>query len=396
MVFASKCHCPSCFKEIYLGECDIFSQKENRVLKKPRGPIARYKVEPLDGPEYTQQLACRRCYKCYYHLPKNIESVPSLTVAIIGDTFSGKTLYIAALIQQLQNEWVGNAPGLARFTCLTKEVEKKYKQNFFDPFLNQGQSLDPSLPATGDKADPLIYKLVTSASSKHPATAINLMIYDTAGEDFYQERLTEYARFVLKADAFIFVADPFTMKPITDQLQLPPSLQATWQPKIDFGNKSRVVELLNDVIDLVQQYHREPDGSSLAGIPIAIMLSKSDLLEHVQLPAPQRLHLPYNHCSNLPAPNTFAFLQNPSYGDILNLCDIKRVDEEVRAVLTHYMQRSLLASTRRFQQVSFFATSATGTLPDANGIFPSVTPRRCLDPFLWTLCCLGVLEGKKR
>ncbi len=203
------------------------------------------------------------------------------------------------------------------------------------------------------------------------------MIYDAAGEDFQPRRLTKYARFVLNASAFIFVADPFTMPPITNELS--PTLQARWQKVLILAQTRRAVERLNHAIELVRRFRGKPDSSSLPDLPIAVMLSKSDLLEHVKLPSGSGI---------------YTFMQNAAYGDYLDLADINQVHGEVKAVLAHYGQQNLLAATGRFHQVKFFATSATGIIPDDDGTFPLVVPRRCLDPFLWILHSLKILEGK--
>src|SRR5947209_18811012 len=130
-----KCVCPSCFEEIYLGECAIVSGiTTGKVLKAPsKGPLARMRVEPLGGRKYALELARRKCTntQCGYLLPYNIEVVPSLTLVVVGDIFSGKSHYIAALIHQIKSEWIGIG-GFARFNCLTPEIEKEYTQEYFD------------------------------------------------------------------------------------------------------------------------------------------------------------------------------------------------------------------------------------------------------------------------
>src|SRR2546428_13646817 len=99
MVFSPyvKCVCPSCFNDVFLGECRIVSGvTSGKVLKTPsKGTFARMNVERLDGPKYTLELARRECSECGYHLPENIEVVPSVTLAVVGDPFSGKSHYIA-------------------------------------------------------------------------------------------------------------------------------------------------------------------------------------------------------------------------------------------------------------------------------------------------------------
>ena len=373
-----KCVCPSCFEEIYLGECNIVSGiTTGTVLKySSKGPLARMRVEPLDGPKYALELARRQCTnpKCGYLLPYNIELAPSVTLVVIGDTFSGKSHYIAALIHQLKADWIGNTTGFARFTCLTPEIEKTYTREYFEPLFMNKKTIRPTLPATKTTAEPLIYKLVVSPSPKHPPTAINLMIYDTSGEDYVgADRLVQFARFVLNTSAFIFVADPFMMDPIIGQL--PPALQTALQPAFKLAQRRKAVEGLNSVIDVFERYRGVPEGSSLPAIPIAIMLSKADLLKYFT------------------TPNHYHFMKNPQYGGGVDLQDIHIVDQEVKNLLRIYKQGDLLAATNRFKRVKFFATSATGEPPDATGIFMNVEPCRCLDPVLWILHQLGIVKA---
>src|SRR5438067_10145323 len=97
--------CPFCIKEFYPGDSEIISTTTGKVLKPaPRG-WQRYKArispEPLTGHAYTKELACRKCPHCSYLLPFNIERVRNFSIAVVGDTSSGKSWYLAALINQL-------------------------------------------------------------------------------------------------------------------------------------------------------------------------------------------------------------------------------------------------------------------------------------------------------
>src|SRR5215831_18194388 len=107
--------CPSCNREYHPSECAIISTifYENgkpKVLR--RAPktrleklIALTKPEDydLEGPEYVLQQACYACPYCEKPLP--LGDNEHITVAIIGDTTSGKSHYICALIHQLQQEY---------------------------------------------------------------------------------------------------------------------------------------------------------------------------------------------------------------------------------------------------------------------------------------------------
>jgi hypothetical protein len=365
-----KCVCPSCFQEVYLGECRIISGiTTGKVLKNPsKGPFARMRVEPLEGPKYASELARRECTNCKYLLPHNIELVPSITLALIGDAFSGKSNYIAALIHQIRT--TDYTSGFVRFTCLTPEVERTYTRNYFEPlFLNQ-RALASTQVAMKETADPLIYNLVTRVS---PITKINLMIYDASGEDYERvDRQVQFARFVLNTNAFIFIVDPIMIAPIIEQLPL--ALQTPLQAQFNVIQGRRAANILASTISIFERYHGYAGGSHLPDIPIAIMLSKADLLKYLN------------------APYSYNFMVNPQYKQGIDLQDIDTVDREVRELLRVYQQGDLLVATRRFKRVKFFAVSAIGEPPDVNGHFTNVEPRRCLDPLLWILHELEVIR----
>lgn len=374
-----KCICPSCFNEIYLGDCGIISGRTTgKPLKTPsKGMFARMNVEPLEGPYYTLELARRECTECKYLLPPNIERVPSITLVVVGDVSSGKSHYIAALIQQIRTEWIRNPnPNVyTTFESLTPEVEKQFTSNYYEPLFTYQQAIAPTQPATSPYANPLIYKLTVSPSPKHPTTAVNLMIYDTSGEDFEAEvRIVNFARFVLNTNAFIFVVNPLVMAPVFNQLD--PTLQANLSQQYVMAQRRRAAARLNAIISIYKRYHGHLEGSHLPGLPISVMVSKSDLLG----PLISSKH---------------TIMTQPNYEDGLDLYDIEAVNQEVRELLHKYKQSDLLAATSRFEKVKFFASTATGEPPDATGHFNRVEPRRCLDPVLWILHQLGMIKESR-
>lgn len=371
-----KCVCPSCFEEIYLGDCRIVSGRTPGKVLKERPTtwwarqIARINLERLDGLE----LAHRECPECHYLLPYNIERVPSITLAVVGNIFAGKSHYITALIHQIKEDWISNAEEYAQFTCLTPEVEKGYTEEYFEPLFVNRQVLLPTKPAAKSTANPLIYELVVSPSSKRPPTAVNLMIYDTAGEDFeHVDRLVQFARYVFNTSALIFVVDPLTMTDVV--LQLPPSLHTILNPWVNLAQGRRAADILNSTLSILERFHGYPDGASFPDVPVAVMISKADLFKFLNLP------------------DSYTFMMQPQYGRGIDLRDIDTVDREVRGLLRIYKQGDLLAATNRLRRVKFFASSATGEPPDATNHFRIVKPYRCLDPVLWILYQLGIVKA---
>jgi GTPase SAR1 family protein len=328
--------------------------------------------ERLVGSKYVDELASRECPYCQYLLPYNIETTTSKSIVVVGDTYSGKSHFIAAIIRQIQDGDIPNPDQYARFVCLTDDVMKTYTEHYLNTLFKKKQQLDLTSPATDIKpTEPLIYELVIKKSPRHPPKRVNLIFYDASGEDYAErERLVRYSRYVLNASAIIFLADPVSMPNIFDRL--PAHLQH--QP----STGRRASDVLNSMIQLFERSKGIEAGSRLLSVPIAVALSKSDLLKYLT---------GINH--------QYSFSSHPKqgYGNGIDLDDLRTVDREVREVIYEYGDRTLLHSTTTLN-TQFFATSATGIAPKDDGTYASVEPRRCLDPVLWVLYKLGILEAR--
>ncbi len=116
--------CPFCSKAFHLSECDIVSTvTTEKVLRKPSQgfskTLERFFPVHLNSPGYIKELACRQCPHCKELLPYNFGFVDNLTIAVVGDTFSGKSHYIAALIHQIREELQTQGSNrYIRFECL--------------------------------------------------------------------------------------------------------------------------------------------------------------------------------------------------------------------------------------------------------------------------------------
>jgi hypothetical protein len=370
--------CPNCAQEFYPGECRIVSQiQQGKVLKAaPTTWLERQRArrypEPLVGDLYLKELACRECPHCNYLLPYNIESVEAKSIVVVGDTYSGKSHFIAALIRQIQDGLIQNPNHSTRFVCLTPKVLEKYTQNYLNALFKKKEVLlgtQPAAPAT--PIEPLIYELIVKKSPAHPAKKTNLILYDASGEDYANaDRLVQYTHYVLNASGMIFLADPVSMPDILDRLPL--HLQN--QPVTG----RRASDVLNSTIQLLERKRGLEPGSAFMQMPIAITLSKSDLLKYLR-----GINDPYS------------FLSNPKndYTSGVDLRDLEKVDGEVRQLLAEFGDRTLLEATRTLN-AQFFAASATGHAPKADDTYPAVEPRRCLDPVLWLLYQLQVIDGQ--
>lgn len=368
--------CPLCAKEFYPGECRIVSRITRQELKAaPTGRLgkqrARRNPESLVGPRYVNELASRECPHCSYLLPYNIESVENKSVVVIGDTYAGKSHYLAALIQQIEDGQVQGPDQYMRFVCLTEDVRQEYARDYLDRLFKNKKVINQTQPAIQNKRNrPLIYEITIKKSRTHLPKHINLILYDASGEDYADpERLVQYSSYVLNASAIIFLADPVSMANILDRL--PPHLQN--QPAA-----RKATAVLNSVLQLFERNLGVQAGSRLVRIPIAITLSKSDLLKYLRGINDQ-----------------YGFLTNPTYGYSggVDLEDLELVDQEVRQLVEEFGDRTLLQSTQMLN-AQFFAVSATGSSPKMDGTYPIVQPCRCLDPVLWVLHKLRIIDAR--
>jgi hypothetical protein len=153
--------------------------------------------------------------------------------------------------------------------------------------------------------------------------------------------------------------------------QLPPHLRGGEQWK-----KRNAYSAIQSIIQLFENYHGLQAESRLNLIPIAITVSKSDLLQYL---------FPMESQS-------YSFLTKAVYKDGLKLSEIKAIDKEVRNFIDEYEDYPLVQVAQVFPKVGFFAVSSTGHDINRDGNFPKIEPIRCLDPVLWILSMLGIID----
>jgi Double-GTPase 2 len=336
-------------------------------------------IEELTGPEFTSELAVRRCPNCQKALFDNIEVCDNVNISIIGDTSSGKTNYIAVLIDQLKSgKLMQHGQGTVRLMHLNRHTSETYRQVYQKPILADRQAVAATLRGTYDRegravrAEPLVYQLSIKDHGTGVDSTINLLFYDIAGEHFTtRDEVVSFGAHVLRPDGIIYFADPMRMPYIHQQL--PPHLQ---DPSGSAGHR-KVEEALDTVIFTMEGYNRLRPGETI-DIPTAIAISKSDLLQYI---------IPQHEWRN------YRLMHRPYYDGRVHLQEVQRIDGEVRTLLQRHSETGLLQASQRFEQVSFFALAATGNAPDYRGQYASIDPQRCLDPLMWLLWKLRFLEA---
>ncbi len=377
--------CPFCNAKFYPGYAAIYSDRQNNkgehILLKPAPQdmlqriLARLRTETLDGEVYAKEGARRECPNpaCRRLLPRHFEDTPSLTIAVIGDTVSGKTHFITTLLRQLKSgEAVQQGNVLFRFRPLTDATTDWYKKNerqlFTErkelPLTQRHSQLDASKPVIWE---PIIFSLEIGyrLNIGFRRSVVNLVFYDVSGEDIVREReLRFYGWPILGAQGIIHIADPLSMPNILKHKDLRPGPQVE-KAIAQFPYRRKSAEILSDVMNIFMQFNNTRQQQTV-DTPVAIMLSKSDLLDSI-VQQPLR------------------FLQYPMYDGTVNINEMNVIDNEVKYLLHAFGEDELYRQSQVFSKVKFFATSTTGCALEADETFPQVKPRRCLDPFFWLL-----------
>ena len=379
-----KIRCPFCRKEFHPSDCVILSSVNGTILYNPPAPrsfsyyFSRFHIDELSGPRYTAELARRACPSCRRALPEREIDEP-VNIAIVGDTSSGKTHYIAVLIDQLKHGVLMQAgSGSIRLVSLSPETDRKYQDDYYIPILQNKNALNPgtargTYTASGAPvpSDPLVYQLALRDHTGEMRN-VNLLFYDISGEEIADSTLiVQFGEHILRADAIIYLADPVTMAAVRQKL--PSHLQP--DPKAISSRTAH--QVLGNIMYRFEQYRKLRPGENV-DIPTAILLSKSDLLKYT---------VPVHEHRN------YLIFQPKVYDGRVYPQEFARINQEVVACLNAYGETSLLQTSNRFTHVNFFAASATGGPPDSNGRYIHLEPQRCLDPFLWALWKLGHIDA---
>lgn len=378
-----KHQCPMCFKWYYPGNCSIYSSinQGKEIDAAPQNfwkkSLRRTFPIRLVGPRYVQELARRKCPHCGELLPfsNDLPHVKSYIIAVVGPTSAGKSHYIASLIKQLKDGVAQPLLGYTQFMADDGTTEKTYLDKYYKPLFVEKRHIPLNQADYNPLLRPLVYRMVIPPRMPgDPIKHINFFFYDASGEyHANDDLLVRYTKYILHASALIFLADPLKMDGIVKNLPFrfrPDPSAASSTPY----SVNQAADVLNSILNLIALNQGREEGLGL-GMPIAITLSKSDILrELVGITARPRFLMPsaYHH------PQA-----------VVN--DFTIVNREVSSLVDKYQEKSLLNATRNLPNVSYFAISATGFSKDAQNKYPDVEPLRCLDPLLWILWRIGAL-----
>jgi hypothetical protein len=419
--------CPYCFERLRVGECALVRARqqfagrprltvEEVQVVAPHGLLGRLgrglRARRLTGRRAVEQQLRWACPHCGNALPLRIERLESRIIGIVGESQSGKSHYIAALVKWLTEEWGRRGAGLKdagleRPTALDGVIDARYQLEYHDRLFLEHTALTTTSPSEGDLASgepgnlPLIYEVICTRRRRwkrlswRDRRAVNLALFDAPGEQLRNsDELLAHHQYVLNADGLIYLIDPLAL-PRLDRV-VPPAdevaAEGAWAtpqggttalPAARQGLRNPI-PLLRAISRLLAQY-RDVDPVGQLPVAIAMTVAKVDLLD-----------------DDGDRPDG----AEPSYDGEYDPESAERRDYAawMESVLVRAEAGGLIAASEAFRDRWFTGVSATGKASraglalDAQGdsvrmeyYEPPIEPRRVLEPLMWLLWKLGYI-----
>lgn len=308
------------------------------------------------------------CPVCHFILPNGWRAGQVTCIAMAGARTTGKSLYTAVLVKQL--ELLCERLGVP-MDPVTPDTAASYTNNYERPlFVERG--LIPPTPTARTQASYQRVPLIFSIGAWDGVRRF-IVLRDVAGEDLEVGNLqAPYFQFFANADAVFFMFDPLRVQVIRDELQdlVPPQLWSAGDPRSILGN------LL----------HAIGRGSPR----LAVILTKFDVLRALR-------DVEGSVWGEVMSNAGAAFLRDPSSEHTYDEPDGQLLHEEVRSLLLNLGGGSVVAAVEhpasgvRLRH-RFFVVSSLGHAPTGNRLSPrGIAPFRCTDPLRWVTSRFGVL-----
>ena len=314
------------------------------------------------------------CPNCHFELSHDIGQIDQRIIAIIGARATGKSHYIASLVNRLQRETGQSFAFSVRM--LGDNTQERWERDFYTPLFIDKRVLQPTQPAAIDSRvkAPLIFRIAFAGAGYK--RVLNISFFDSAGEDMTSlTTMSVQNRYICHADGIIFLLDPLQIPIVRHRLTTFNQLNTANLPIAD--SKASPENIVGRLRDLFERENKLR-ATQKVKIPLAFTLSKIDTLRPLLEPGSPLL-LPGDH-----------------RGGYLDLDDVQSVSTEIANYMADWINPSFCNIINTgFASYNYFGVSSLGEQPD-NDHLSRVSPLRVEDPFLWLLYKLDLIKGKKR
>ncbi|OBQ12877.1 MAG: hypothetical protein AN482_05730 [Anabaena sp. LE011-02] len=137
-------------------------------------------------PTCQRETFKRVCPTCHYELGYDAGETNEKMIAVIGGRSSGKSIYITTLIHRLENEVGRNFQAGVMF--IGDSTRERYTKTMKEPLFDKKDILKPTIRAASnvETKTPMVIRVTFNVKNK--LNAVNLVLFDTAGEDTTQAK----------------------------------------------------------------------------------------------------------------------------------------------------------------------------------------------------------------
>ena len=321
------------------------------------------------------QTAQEVCLVCHRDLPPRWRQARTFTMTVTGARDTGKSVYIAVVVQMLLRYAQQRSCTVMAYTQGTQDV---YGNDYYEPLYHRNVVMEGTPSMTGGGAyqeDPLIWEIAGGDGGR-----FYLVMRDIAGEDL--ERLTgrEGAfSFIDRADLVLFLFDPLMLDAVRKVL-------SGLIPDLDTNRKGvRPGEVLPKILAQM----------SSGGSRLALTICKFDALQ--QLPRANSKMAPVlaNPAAHFNWDDTMVRARTPSSKQRVRALeeDGAFLDAEVCSMLRYLgedavtLQAVQAVRNRKIAALRHFVVSSLGETPQHREKLTErgISPFRVLAPCLWGL-----------
>lgn len=312
----------------------------------------------------------RVCKKCHSRLPNDIAETEDMFFSIIGAKNTGKSHYLAVLINIISEVLTKNFPFC--ISAADDATSQRYKKDFKKVVYDDKVTISATQKRENMKAEdknPLIYYIKfyknSSSGAKKPIKTITVAFFDTAGEDLdAEDTMLNVNRYIFNSSGIIFLLDPLQLSGVRERLL---SLGVTSEKDLPSIN-TEMETIISRTIRLIRKANGLKTNEKIK-IPLAVAFSKIDALA------------PILDKSSYLLTNS----KHSEYGKF-DVGDSENVQMEIESLLSTWSGNDLLQQVSvNFDKYGFFGLSALGCNPGATQKIANVSPLRVEDPFLWLL-----------
>lgn len=379
--------CPYCFDAYSLGETPFRCSSPASMCSWEVDPVSSKawkehaiigRVLPHRGlargvrcDKCRHETSKRLCPNCHAELPRATGECESLIFAMIGAKATGKSHYLAVLIDQIVNR-VGPALDILLEPGNDRTI-KRYRDYFHAPLYRRHETIKGTSSAETKEGSsvqfPLVYQLSFRDRGlfgrKKIIKTVSLVFFDTAGEDLNdQDVMSTVNKYIYRADGIILLLDPLQLAVVRDQLA-----GRVGMPE----QNTETADIISRTTNLILTGRRLPPNATVP-TPLAVAFSKFDAVQ--PLVDPQ-----------------FQLNATPNHAEGFDVRDFAAVNGEMQSLLAQWGGEGLLHHVQaRYPKHGFFGLSALGCNPHGIDVVPRVLPRRVEDPFLWLLHQHGLIK----